>query len=139
MLLYTMSLSRHHLIKDYDIKILDTTVKSGNKLFAPNWGIVTGIKQGKINAEQYCDVYWDMMRKSFLNNFEGWMEYINTRKSVALACYCPSGTFCHRHELKDMFLLIAEEYNIPLTYICEIIPDTLDRVIIAEFEAEIPF
>jgi uncharacterized protein YeaO (DUF488 family) len=98
---------------------LDITVKSGDKVFAPSWEIVLGLKDGKITWQQYVERYTKLMRKSYKNNTKRWMEVINQDK-VILLCYCANPDRCHRSLLKDMLIKVAEFNGIEAEYLGEI-------------------
>lgn len=92
-----------------DPRYLDTTVKSGDKTFAPTWEMVMGVKHGRITDEVYTQEYYDMMRASYRNNRQRWDEILSMEE-VILACYCRQDSFCHRYLLKDMLVKCSAEY-----------------------------
>ena len=98
---------------------LDITVKSGNKLFSPTWDLVMGIKNQTITKEDYIYKYKSLMRKSFLENKDEWLNILN-RESLTLGCYCKQDSFCHRYILLEIFEKICEKYNIEFIYEGEI-------------------
>lgn len=119
MRLYTIQLSQWRLAKELDIPLLDTTVKSGvaagNGLFTPTWEIVTGVKSGEITEAEYTEQYLILMRESYLNNRQRWLD-VCQMPVVAIACYCPPGTFCHRHLLADCFERVCLRQGIAFTH-----------------------
>lgn len=119
-------MSQHRLIVNNFTTLLDTTAKSGDKTFAPTWDMVMGSKNGIITHDQYRERYWDMMKDSVLNNEARWREVMDM-DSVALACYCPSGKFCHRHELRDIFIMLGGIWNKPVEFMFEITKENLGR------------
>lgn len=80
---------------------LDTTVKSGDKTFAPTWDMVMGHKNGTISDEEYIKRYVVLMRESLKNNRSRWLEVMNMER-VVLCCYCRKDKFCHRVLLAKM-------------------------------------
>lgn len=86
-----------------DPRFLDTTVKSGDKVFAPTWKMVMGVKEGKISKEEYTQEYYEMMRKSYRINRQRWDEVLGMEE-VILGCYCRAEEFCHRDLLRDMLV-----------------------------------
>jgi uncharacterized protein YeaO (DUF488 family) len=82
---------------------LDTTVKSGDKTFAPNWNIVMGVKHGRITPAEYTKEYRKMMEESYEKKYFRWEEVLALEK-IILACYCRSDNFCHRYLLKDLLI-----------------------------------
>lgn len=89
---------------------LDITVKSGDKVFAPTWKMVSDYKSGRISEKEYVEQYYSLMRESYRTNRARWNEVLNS-SIVIFCCYCPSGTFCHRYLLKDMFLKLGASYE----------------------------
>lgn len=85
---------------------LDITIKSGDKVFAPSWTIVMGHKDGKIDDAGYTKVYTEMMRESYRDNRDRWIEVVNSG-SVTLLCYCKADAFCHRHILAQFLERVA--------------------------------
>lgn len=96
---YTVQLAQWRKVNGAGIQLLDTTVKSGDKAFAPTWEMVRDIKENKITMDDYATKYKDLMRLSLFNYPNKW-ENLLAKGSIALACYCPAGVFCHRHILK---------------------------------------
>lgn len=91
--------------------VMDITVKSGNKAFAPTWDMVLGYKDKKITEEEYTEQYLSMMRESFKNNHSEWATLLKVDR-LCLACYCKSGDFCHRHLLKEYIANYAEDQHV---------------------------
>lgn len=100
--LYTVQLSQWRTVAKLDIVLLNTTVKSGNKAFAPSWEIVMDVKRGVISTDEYTRVYHAMMEQSLQTNAKEWERVLGIER-VAVACYCQPGVFCHRHLLADIF------------------------------------
>lgn len=94
--------------------VLDITVKSGDKVFAPiedprnPWDLVMGYKQGTISVEEYTERYTALMRKSYKENKARWLELLSY-ESVVLCCYCPPGDFCHRTLLAEMLVKVGQK------------------------------
>lgn len=116
--LYTAQISQWRGLKENNIELIDTTVKSGYKEFAPTWDIVTSVKNNVISEQAYVDVYIELMRESYVKHRNVWLHVL-TKPKIAIGCYCKPGIFCHRHVLKDYFLKVAEKHNINLTYMGE--------------------
>jgi ribA/ribD-fused uncharacterized protein len=102
--IYTVQMSRSRNLKDKGIHVLDTTVKSGIKAFAPTWDMVMAHKEKRLSDDQYTDQYLRRMRDSRRDNPSVWKQLQDHTKFAAL-CYCTPGQFCHRHlavhEFKD--------------------------------------
>jgi len=110
MRLYTIQISvAKRLGLNKDDRYLDITVKSGDKAFAPTWGMVMKHKQGIITDDEYTSLYTDMMRNSYQKNRHRWDELLSLDE-VILACYCKADSFCHRYLLRDMLVKCGAEY-----------------------------
>jgi uncharacterized protein YeaO (DUF488 family) len=108
--IYTIQISAAHCLGlTQDPRYLDTTVKSGDKVFAPTWEMVMGVKQGRMSEEDYTRQYYTMMRESYRQSRQRWDEVLDMEE-VILACYCRPDTFCHRYLLKDMLVKCGAEY-----------------------------
>ena len=90
--------------------VLDVTVKSGDKVFAPTWKMVKGYLNSSMTEEEYTNLYHGMMRDSFVKNSARWKQICQYEK-VALACYCKPGDFCHRHLLKQYVAAAAKKFH----------------------------
>lgn len=108
--LYTIQLSKRRLLEGRDIELLDITVKSGDKLFAPEWEWVMASKRDPTFENTYVDLYRAKMRESYKANKQHWLDSMSS--DIALGCYCPSGGFCHRHLLATYFKAVAEKHGI---------------------------
>lgn len=116
---YTTTVYSWRKIKKLDIPFLDTTVKTGNKLFAPTWPLLTKYQNGFITDEEYTKCYYELMRESYVNNKEEWGKLFE-HETLAIACYCKAGAFCHRLLLKDILLAIAKSKGGDIEYLGEI-------------------
>ena len=112
LILHTIQISKVRLLPS-DVKVIDTTVMTGNLAFAPSWDMVHGVKSGSLSEENYTTRYQAMMKESqisFKKEWDNLMQY----KKIALACYCRANVFCHRHLLKDLIIqyLDKDDYEI---------------------------
>lgn len=112
---YTIQMARWRKAKELGIYLLDTTAKSGDKVFAPSWGIVAASKKGEITEQEYTQEYRKQMVRSFRTHMARWKEVI-TEEPIAIACYCGPDKFCHRHLLAAFFREICESRGIPYVY-----------------------
>lgn len=117
--LYTVQLAQWRKCKALDIPILDVTSKSGDQVFAPGMDIVMDVKQGAITEAEYTDKYLGRMRTSYKENSARWDEVLKSG-TVAIACYCNKGRFCHRHLLVDIFRKLCLHKGLTFTYKGEI-------------------
>lgn len=106
----TIQIAQWRLIKDSDVELIDTTVKSGNKAFSPSWDMVKAYKDGLLSEDDYTILYNQLMDKSCVANKQEWLNLINKNK-VAIACYCKPDVFCHRHLLVNAIEIFAEEHE----------------------------
>ena len=119
MKIYTIQLGRYRLANARGMPVIDITVKSGNKVFAPSWDMVSQYKTGNMSIATYEKLYKEMMRMSYQNHKEEWLSLLNN-KEIALGCYCPAGEFCHRLLLPLMLSRVALVNNIPCYLMGEI-------------------
>jgi len=109
--IYTVQIAvAHRLNITKDLRYLDTTVKSGDKTFAPTWEMVMGHKKGEISDEQYTREYYTMMRGSYRRNLPRWDEVLSMDE-VILGCYCRADEFCHRYLLAEMLVRCGGTYE----------------------------
>lgn len=119
--IYTMQLSKWRLAKKQDIQIIDCTLKSGvyycgERWLAPTKNLLWAYKEGAITEEQYEKEYLSIMRERYTRDRQWFVDFCNTKNSLAIACYCKGGGFCHRYLLIKIFDQICGHYNIPYTY-----------------------
>ena len=89
--------------------VLDITIKSGKKIFAPTWNMVWDYKKGRITKAEYTRQYYELMRKSYKEHRSEW-EALLSQESVTLTCYCRAGEFCHRILLAKILEELGAEY-----------------------------
>lgn len=117
--IYTVQMAKWRKCKELGIELIDTTVKSGDPIFAPTWDIVSAVKEGRITPEQYTEVYLELMRKSFKEHRDAWLALLS-KPVIAIACYCKTGAFCHRHLLLSYLEKACQFFGIPYTLAGEI-------------------
>lgn len=110
--IYTIQMAKWRVAQAKDIPLLDTTVKSGVSAFAPSWSMVLGVKGQTLSEEAYRAEYIALMRQSWVEQRAEW-EKLLSMESVALACFCKPGIFCHRHLLKEIVVAFLEQRNLP--------------------------
>lgn len=89
---------------------LDITVKSGDRAFAPTWDLVMSFKKRQISQDEFKDMYYQLMRKSYIQNRPRWDDLLS-QSEVTLVCYCPPGQFCHRFVLAEILKKIGAQYK----------------------------
>lgn len=117
--LYTVQLAKWRLVKAKGIPLVDITLRSGNRCFAPTPKLLGDYKAGRITAEEYRSEYYRLMRTSYRVNAAQWDKLLRQPK-VAIACYCKAGAFCHRLLLKEMIEKACAAEGIPFSYKGEI-------------------
>ncbi len=125
MKLYTIQMSRWRKAKELGITFYDITIKSGDKLFAPTWDMLTEYKNNPDKTQRekdYTIKYHKLMRESYKNNRQHWLDLLQN-ESLAIACYCSSkeGTFCHRHLLVKYLKKVCEQHNLKFEYKGELV------------------
>lgn len=83
------------------VQLLDITVRSGIKAFAPHGHDLAAYKRGGMSDEEYTERYLDKMAQSRRANREQW-DHLSVLCYKAIACYCKAGDFCHRHIFKEL-------------------------------------
>lgn len=111
MKIYTIQLAQWRLAKKRGIRLLDTTVKSGCSEVAPSWDMVMGSKNGTFSPEDYTARYAEVITTSQTLYPDFWKDLL-TNESIALACYCRAGVFCHRHLLVKHLIRFAESHGV---------------------------
>lgn len=100
--------------KALGVELIDTTVKSGDPVFAPLWDMVRAVKAGEITEVDYTEQYHSLMRASWKKNRAQW-EALLSKDKIAIACYCKAGAFCHRHLLVEYLEAVCKYLNIEYT------------------------
>lgn len=118
--LMTIQIGKWRVARDRQIQFVDTTVKSGNDIFAPTWTMVLGHKDGTLTDAAYTDMYHARMFDSMRKHPDDWMRYARSDVPMAFACYCQPGVFCHRHLLVRLFESICRKHQIPFEYYGEL-------------------
>ena len=103
------ALKKNHSKYYTDFTIVDITIKSGNKAFAPTWDMVMSHKDEKITDEEYTRLYYEIMRASYSNQYVEWDKLLNLDK-VLIVCFCKAGNFCHRKLLAHMLVKCGAEH-----------------------------
>lgn len=123
--LWTIQVARWKLAKDRGIVFIDTTVKSAKEyaFLAPTWDMVMGHKQGTVSDTGYTELYYELLRSRYKENKQPFIKLLLDFKDsdIAVACYCATGRFCHRHLLVNILQAIAVKEKIPFNYKGELI------------------
>lgn len=122
MQLFSLQLSNWRVARDRKIEVIDTTVRSGDRLFSPSWDIVMGSKNGAISWAEYTAAYRQQMLNSWNVEREAWRAFVRRTEPMAIACYCKPGANCHRHLLIGIFREICQASQLPFEYYGELLP-----------------
>ena len=126
MTIYTVQLAKWRLVDELGFKLLDITVKSGDKRLAPHPQDLWDYKSGKIDESEYSLRYYAKLRGEFSNNPRMFESLMQDNVNLVLACYCRSGKFCHRHLLVRFLEWLADENEHPISYAGEIGDESYD-------------
>lgn len=113
--LYTVALYNWRSAEVKGIPVINTTIKTGDKRLAPNWNFLTLYQKGTIDEDEYTRRFYAKMRWSYHKHRQFWDELI-CKDTLALACYCKPGKFCHRHLLVDIITKIGAREGIEVLY-----------------------
>lgn len=105
--IWTIQIAQWRTLEGTGIELIDTTVKSGLPAFAPTWDMVLGHKDGSMSNERYTELYQGLMRSSWRDQQQAWLDLL-AKPKIALACYCRPGNFCHRHILASYLLAAGQ-------------------------------
>lgn len=106
---------------------INITLNGDFGVFAPNWDLVSKLRNNKISKSEFKRKYYALMKKSYRENFEAWNDIVKLDELV-LKCYCPPGEFCHRYLLVNLLEGVAEFNAIGFEYVGEI--NKIDELII---------
>ncbi|RLF65865.1 MAG: hypothetical protein DRN30_03190 [Thermoplasmata archaeon] len=100
---------------------IDITVKGQavmGRHFAPTWDMVLGYKHkpNEYSQKLYTYEYLKMLANKQASTERYAFDWLVSRETVTVVCFCVAGTFCHRYLLKD-FLLFC--YPDRVTYMGE--------------------
>lgn len=119
MILRTMQLAKWRKLDGTKTKLVDVTIKSGEKILAPSWDLLGRYKAGETSEEEYIKEYFSLMRERYVNNLDWFIKFC-MQDDIAIACYCNSDSFCHRFLLVEILEAICKKHNIPFVYLGEL-------------------
>lgn len=99
---YTYQLASWRKVKALGVLYMDTTIKSGDWMLAPTWGLLAAYKYNGLGDEAYTEAYNQLLEERLIEFPEYFDELFNV-ESIAVGCYCRPGKFCHRHLLVKFF------------------------------------
>lgn len=127
MVVYTLQMGSWRLAASKNLKLVDTTVKSGTVKLAPTWEMVLPYKKGELSEEDYTKQYLEILEKSYTDNLDWWDDFL-LQDRIALLCFCKAGAFCHRLLLTEFIGRLCEDRDIPFEYLGELTRST-DKVL----------
>ncbi|QVW28643.1 hypothetical protein pEaSNUABM8_00146 [Erwinia phage pEa_SNUABM_8] len=104
------------------VRLIDITVKTGNKLLAPTWDFLMEYKNSNKDAEAeavYTRKYRAKIKQLYRTEPDVLLELLYAGR-IALMCFCPAGKFCHRHLLVQTFQALGERYGVEIVLMGEI-------------------
>jgi hypothetical protein len=99
--LWTIQIPRWNIHKTAGMKLVDITVKSGIKAFAPHWFDLKQYKTGQMSEAEYTERYLDKMYESMQEDRAAW-DRLSVYPYAVYGCYCKEDDFCHRHLFKNL-------------------------------------
>lgn len=127
--IYTVQIAKSKKVPSH-IRVIDATVKSGDRRLSPTWDMVMGVKDylkayraGEdtspypITVAEFKKEYKRLMQVSLELNRDFWVSLVN-EESIAVACYCSLDMphpFCHRLLLKHYLVGLCKQLDIPVS------------------------
>lgn len=109
-----------------ETNLVDTTVRSGDRMLAPTWNMVHLVKSHYANPEElaaahadYTRTYRKLIHARFRQDPDHFLQFLYG-KEVTFMCYCKAGDFCHRHLLVKFIKVLARIYKVEVTYLGEL-------------------
>jgi hypothetical protein len=118
---FTIQISRWRYARDLNIPMIDITAKSGIQTFAPNWEDLMAYKRGEVDNHEYSIRYLKKVLPTVQTHPDDW-EILRRHKTFALACYCKSGEFCHRHIFSALVVTYLQSLGEQVQFKGEMIP-----------------
>jgi hypothetical protein len=119
--IWTIQMSQWRYARDLNIPMVDITVKSGIKTFAPTWENLKAYRAGAMSKADYAREYYDKVLASFKTNEQDWKD-LAANHNVAYACYCKPGDFCHRHFFAPLAIAYLQSIGKKVQFMGELIP-----------------
>lgn len=107
--LYTIAIPQWRKAKSLDIPLFDITVKTGYEPFAPYKDVLYAYKRGEVTDDQYTTLYLNKLREHFRKVPDDFLKVLEAEGSMAIACYCKAGNFCHRYLFLSYIMELAED------------------------------
>jgi hypothetical protein len=127
LIVYTIQMGKWRVAQALKIPFKDITVKSGDPIFAPDWDMVLGHRDGKITDAEYTKKYYEKMLRMYNQYRPEWDELL-AKPTVAISCYCSANKFCHRHILREIIEKILNKRELPYQYGGEIMSASMPLI-----------
>lgn len=101
---FTIQMGKWRVPKALGYRFVDTTVKSGELLFAPTWDLLGRYKSGEIGNHGYTLEYYSLINTRLKNSRNAFESLFVPDTPVALACFCGARSFCHRRLLASVLV-----------------------------------
>lgn len=112
---YTIQMARWRVLKNTGIEIIDITLKSGDRRFAPDSQLFNDYRYNGLSDQDYKDRFTNLMRQRYRQDPYLFDELLG-RDKIALACFCGGDKPCHRYLVEDMMSKVAKSRNINYEY-----------------------
>ena len=118
----TIQLAKWRKVKS-PMVLMDASIKSGNPLLAPTWGLLSEYKSGLVGDVEYEQRFKDIIKTRW-NTTAEFRQLINdmvVKEDIqVIGCYCAAGAFCHRHLLVEFLNQYCVKNNLPFEYLGEL-------------------
>lgn len=112
MRVWTIQMAKWRMLRLTEVHLIDITVKSGIKALAPSWDLLQRYRADPASMEEtYRKEFAELMVQSQLQHPDVWDDLLKM-DSIALACYCKAGKFCHRHLVADLLVEWGASKNV---------------------------
>jgi hypothetical protein len=115
MIVYTGQMAKWRSYMAAGLPLIDTTVKTGESIFAPTWEIVQGVKSGRISEAEYTEAYVTLMHQRMRQYPHQWHTAVLASEGV-ICCFCTAFKFCHRYLLIDILENYCLHHHIEFIY-----------------------
>lgn len=118
-LFHTVHNAQWRRVKADGFLLLDITVKTGEKVFAPTWDNLMAYKRSELSEGEYTERYVQKMRASLTTHPALWRGLFDGTPR-AVGCFCAKGTFCHRYIFVGLLESYAKHHHLPMHYAGEL-------------------
>jgi uncharacterized protein YeaO (DUF488 family) len=119
--IFTVQMGLYRYARDMNIPLVDITAKSGIKEFAPDWDFLLAYKNGEISVTEYTRRYHAKVIGNLEQDKTLWECFLH-QPTIALACYCKAGDFCHRYLFTNLLTHYLQQNGKIVIYQGELLP-----------------